>query len=62
MPEQVGRGRERGKKKLSFRSIPTRPEIENFKKIAIKLKKLKATITASFQAKNRLEKVKKEIK
>ena len=28
-------------KKLSFRSIPTRPEIENFKKIAIKLKKIK---------------------
>ena len=28
------------KKKLSFRSVPTRREIENSKKIAIKLKKL----------------------
>ena len=34
-----------------FRSIPTRREIENSKKIAIKLKKLKYTIMASFQAK-----------
>ena len=34
-----------------FRSVPTRREIENSKKIAIKLKKLKYTIMASFQAK-----------
>ena len=45
------RSRRREKKKLSFRSIPTRREIENSKKIAIKLKKLKYTIMASFQAK-----------
>ena len=50
------------KKKLSFRSVPTRREIENFKKIAKKLKKLKNTIMASFQAKNRLQKEGKEIK
>ena len=37
--------------KLSFRFVPTRREIENSKKIAIKLKKLKYTIMASFQAK-----------
>ena len=36
---------------VPFRSFPTRREIENFKKIAIKLKKLKYTIMASFQAK-----------
>ena len=35
----------------NYRSVPTRREIENFKKIAIKLKKLKYTIIASFQAK-----------
>ena len=37
--------------KLSFRFVPTRREIENSKKIAKKLKKLKNTIMASFQAK-----------
>ena len=47
------------KKKLSFRSVPTRREFENSKKIA---KKLKNTIMASFQAKNWLEKEGKEIK
>ena len=47
------------KKKLSFRSVPTRREFENSKKIA---KKLENTIMASFQAKNRLEKEGKEIK
>ena len=36
---------------VPFRSVPTRREIENSKKIAIKLKKLKYTIMASFQAK-----------
>ena len=50
------------KKKLSFHSVPTRREIENFKKIAKKLKKLKNTIMASFQAKNQLQKEGKEIK
>ena len=56
------RSRRREKKKLSFRSIPTRREIENSKKTAKKLRKLKNTIMASFQAKNRLEKEGKEIK
>ena len=37
--------------KLSVRSFPTRREIENSKKIAIKLKKLKYTTMASFEAK-----------
>ena len=36
---------------VPFRSVPTRREIENSKKIAINLKKLKYTIMASFQAK-----------
>ena len=36
---------------VPFRSVPTRREIKNSKKIAIKLKKLKYTIMASFQAK-----------
>ena len=62
MPKQVGKGREREKKKLSFHSVPTRHEIKNSKKIAKKLKNLKNTIMASFQAKNRLEKERKEIK
>ena len=39
------------KRKFSFRSVPTQRVIENFKKIATKLKKLKNIITASFQAK-----------
>ena len=63
MPKQVGKGREREKKKnLSFNSVPTRRQIKNSKKIAKKLKNLKNTIMASFQAKNRLEKEGKEIK
>ena len=41
----------RGNKKLGFRFVPTRCVIENFKKIAKKFKKLKNTITNSFQAK-----------
>ena len=36
---------------VPFRSIPTRCVIENSKQIAKKLKKLKNTIMASFQAK-----------
>jgi len=39
------------KEKLSFRFVPTRRVIENSKKIANKLKKLKNTTMASFQAK-----------
>ena len=53
MPKQVGKGRECEIIKIivPFRSVPTRREIQNSKKIAIKLKKLKYTIMASFQAK-----------
>ena len=39
------------KKKSSFRSVPTRLGIENFKKMVIKFKTLKNMIVASFQAK-----------
>ena len=39
------------KKKLSFRSVPTRLGIENSKKISKKFKKLKNIIMTSFQAK-----------
>ena len=51
--KQVGKGQEREKIKIivPFRSVPTRREIENSKKIGIKSKKLKYTIMASFQAK-----------
>ena len=38
-------------KKKSFRYVPTRPIIENPKKIAKKFKKLKNIIIDSFQAK-----------
>ena len=47
----TGQAKSDTKKKLSFRSIPTRPEIENSKKIAKKYKKLRNNIVASFQAK-----------
>ena len=40
---------------LFFQQVPTRPVIENSKKIAKKLKKLKTIIVASFQAKTGLE-------
>ena len=43
---------EKEKKKLSFWSISTWLGIENFKKIAKKLKKLKKIIMSSFQAKS----------
>ena len=39
------------KKKLSFRSVPIRSVIENFKKRAKKFKKLKNSVMALFQAK-----------
>ena len=39
------------KKKCSFRSVPIRLGIENFKKMVIKFKTLKNMIVASFQAK-----------
>ena len=38
-------------KKVSFRFVPTRREIENSKKIVKKFEKLNNTIMASFQAK-----------
>ena len=50
---------ERGKIKLSFRSVPTRCIMENSKKIT---KKLKNTVVASFQAKIRCKKAVKERK
>ena len=61
-PKQVGKGQEREKIKIivPLRSYPTR--IRKFQKNSKKLKKLKNTIIASFQAKNRLEKEGKEIK
>ena len=43
--------RKRENEKLSFRFVRTRRVTENSKKIAKKLKKLKNTIMASFQAK-----------
>ena len=43
--------RKREYKKVSFRFVPTRREIENSKTIAKKFKKLKNTIIAPFQAK-----------
>ena len=39
------------KQKLSIRFVPSRPEIENYNKIAKKFKKLKYTIMVSFEAK-----------
>ena len=45
---------------VPLRSYPTRNR--EFQKIAKKFKKLKNTIMASFQAKNRQEKEEKEIK
>ena len=51
-PKQVEKGREREKiKKKSFRWVPTRPGIANFKKIAKKFKNLENTIVPSIQAK-----------
>ena len=46
------------KKKLSVRSIPSRRITENSKKIAKNSKKLKNTITASFQAKTSWKRLK----
>ena len=50
------------KKKLSFRSIPTHPRIENSKKIAKKFKKLKNIIMTSFQAKTGRQRPRKKKK
>ena len=50
--KQIGKGREKEKIKIivPFRSVPTRHEIENSKKMAKKFKKLKNTNMASFQS------------
>ena len=50
------------KQKLSLRSVPTQREIENSKKIAIKLKKLKIYHYGFISNQNRLENAKKEKK
>ena len=61
-PKQVGKGQEREKKKLSFQSVPTQREIENFKKIAIKLKKTKIYQYGFISNQNMLENTEKEKK
>ena len=43
------------KRKFSFCSVPARREIENFKKIAKKLKKIKKYHYSHISSKNRLE-------
>ena len=53
------RRRQREKKKLSFRSVPTRRVIENSKKIAKKFKKFKNTILPEFQSKTGWKSLKK---
>ena len=61
---QAKRGWKRPRKRenKNYRSVPNRRVIENSKKIAKKFNKLKNTVMASFEAKNRLEKEEKEIK
>ena len=64
-PKRDGTGWEWEKKKLSFRSIPTKTGIGNSKKRAKNFKKLKNIVMASFQAKlgrDRLIKKKKKKK
>ena len=48
---RLEKANEVGKKKLSFRFVPTQSVIENSNKITKKFKKLKNTIMASFEAK-----------
>ena len=54
-----GEAEKERKKKLSFWSDPTRPGIDNSKKIAKKFKKLENIIMASFQAKTGLKRPRK---
>ena len=54
---KLGKAEKDRKKKNSFRRVPTRPVIENFKKK--KAKKLKNTIMASLQAKISWERLRK---
>ena len=49
-----------GKQQLSFRFVPTRRVIENFKKIEKKFRTFKNTIVASFKAKVGLKSPRKE--
>ena len=53
------RPRKSEKQKLSFRSVPTRPGIENSKKIG-KKKKIKKHHDGFFSSQNKLGKVEKE--
>ena len=53
------RPRKREKKKLSFRSVSTLRVIENSKKIAKKILKIKKNHCAFISRKNRLEKAEK---
>ena len=48
---KIGLKKMRKGQNKNYRFVPTQREIENSKKIAIKLKKLKYTIMVSFQAK-----------
>ena len=59
---RLGNIEKKRKQKLSFRSVPARPGLENFKKIAKKFKKLKNFITTSFQAKTGWERSRKREK
>ena len=56
------RPRKRKKCKLSFRSVPTRREIQNSKKIAKKIQKTKQYLYRFISCQNRLEKAEKEKK
>ena len=53
------RPRKRKNKNFSFRFVPTRPGIENSKKVAKKFEKQKNTITDSFHAKIGWERLRK---
>ena len=48
---KIGWKRMRESENKNYRSVPTRREIEIFKRTAKKFKKLKNTITGSFEAK-----------
>ena len=48
---KIGWNSPRKRKNKNYRSVPTRPVIENSKKIGKKFKKLRNTIMKSFQAK-----------
>ena len=58
---RLGKAKKERKEKLLFRSIATRPVIENSKKRAKKFKKLWNTIRASFQAKTGRQSLRKRV-